>query len=130
MPEDLVVISNSTRHDKRCMAKFINGKTTHFGEPKQGPGRTYVDHHDKDRRTNYIRRHRSREDWDDPFSAGALARHILWGDSTDIKANIAQFKKTFRPLLLDARAPRSRRRGTNDGLGQGHSVKVLKASRL
>ena len=125
MRKELVVISDSSRESKRCMAEFIDGTTTHFGEPKKGPGRTYIDHHDKDRRTNYIRRHKSRENWDKPYSAGALARHILWGDSTDIKANIAQYKKKFMPTLLaDATATRSRRGvpDTIDGLGKEEGV--------
>jgi len=40
-------------------------------------------------------RHRANEDWNKPDTAGALSRWILWGDSTSIQKNIADFKKRF-----------------------------------
>jgi hypothetical protein len=46
-------------------------------------------------RMNYIARHRVNENWDDPLTAGALSRYILWGESRDIDVNIAAFKKKF-----------------------------------
>lgn len=46
-------------------------------------------------RMNYIARHRVNEDWDDPMTAGALSRYILWGESRDIDENIKAFKKKF-----------------------------------
>ena len=46
-------------------------------------------------RLNYIARHRASENWNDPLTAGALSRYILWGNSKDINKNIADFKKRF-----------------------------------
>ncbi len=46
-------------------------------------------------RMNYIARHRVNENWDDPMTAGALSRYILWGESRNIDENITAFKKKF-----------------------------------
>jgi hypothetical protein len=50
---------------------------------------------DKLRRANYLSRHRSRENWSNPQSAGALSRWLLWGDSTSLQTNLAAFKRRF-----------------------------------
>jgi hypothetical protein len=47
------------------------------------------------RRANYLSRHRSRENWNDYTSAGALSRHLLWGDSTSLQQNLRNFKRRF-----------------------------------
>ena len=86
-------IETSTRADKRLMATFANGKVVHFG---QRGGETYIDHSDERKRTAYLARHKSRENWDDPYSAGALSRWLLWGDSESIDVNHATFMRRFR----------------------------------
>ena len=55
----------------------------------------YTSHHNPLRRLRYIRRHKAREDWKDPMTAGALSRYILWGDSTSLLANVRHFKARF-----------------------------------
>ena len=64
-----VEIGKSKRNDKRLVAVFFDNdgnkvKTTHFGlkNPKFG---TFIDHKDKDKKENYLKRHRVREDWND-----------------------------------------------------------------
>jgi hypothetical protein len=74
------------------MVTFSNGKTVHFGA---AAGRTYIDHGDKEKRSAYIARHKVNENWNDPYSAGALARFLLWGDSTSLEANHQAFMKQF-----------------------------------
>ena len=55
----------------------------------------YTQHHDKLRRANYLSRHKTRENWKDPQTAGALSRYILWGDSTSLQENVRRFKARF-----------------------------------
>ena len=74
------------------MVTFSNGKVVHFGATA---GRTYIDHGDKAKRTAYIARHKVNEDWTNPYSAGALARFLLWGDSTSLEANHQAFMRRF-----------------------------------
>jgi hypothetical protein len=82
----------SPNPDKKWRAIFDDGTTTDFGSA----GMTdYTLSKDKLRRENYLSRHRSRENWNDPKSAGALARHLLWGDSTSLQTNLTTFKRRF-----------------------------------
>lgn len=87
-------ILNSNRKGKRFVAAFANGIKIHFG---QAGGQTYIDHKDKKKRDAYLARHSmNREDWGNPYSAGALSRWILWGPSESINNNIALFKQIFK----------------------------------
>jgi hypothetical protein len=83
----------SKRKGKRLVAIFKNGKKVHFGSE----GQTYVDHKDKEKRAAYLARHGAsgKQRWDDPYSAGALSRWILWGDYTSMEGNIAAFRRRF-----------------------------------
>ena len=42
----------------------------------------------------YLRRHRARENWDNPLTNGALSRWLLW-DKKTLSASIRAFKKKF-----------------------------------
>ena len=84
-------ITQSDRPGKRYIAIFDNGKKVHFGSE----GQAYIDHMDKAKREAYLKRHAKNENWNDPYTAGALSRWILWGESTNINKNISDFKKRF-----------------------------------
>ena len=91
----LVSIEPSKKPAKKMTATFENNgrkKTIHFGSYGMDD---YTITKDKEQRERYITRHRANEDWNKPDSAGALSRWILWGDSTSIHKNIADFKKRF-----------------------------------
>jgi hypothetical protein len=87
-----MIIVKSTRKDKRLEAIFKDGTSIHFGAKN---GSTYIDHGDKKKRENYIKRHQVNEDWN-TVNAGSLSRFILWGDSNDIGKNILDYKKKFK----------------------------------
>lgn len=55
----------------------------------------YTQHHDKLRRERYLLRHQARENWNDPQTAGSLSKHLLWGNSTSLPANVRTFKTRF-----------------------------------
>jgi hypothetical protein len=83
----------STQKNKKYMISFSNPKKTiHFGSKTS---QTYLDHEDKVKRLNYIKRHRANEDWS-KVNAGSLSRFILWGDSTNINTNAVQFLQRFK----------------------------------
>lgn len=86
-----MIIKPSTRKDKRYQAVFNNGKIIHFG---LRCGNTYIDHGDKIKRENYIKRHAVNEDWT-KVNAGSLSRFLLWGDYTTLDANHQAFMKKF-----------------------------------
>ena len=83
-------IYESKRKDKRYMA-IIKGKKYHFGLKT---GNTYIDHKDKKKRENYIKRHSIREDWS-KINSGSLSRWVLWGNSTSLEKNIKDYIKRF-----------------------------------
>lgn len=89
-----VEIVKSDRGEKRFKAVFSKDnkkvKTTHFGSL----GKSYIDHNDVKLKTNYLKRHKPRENWNDKFSAGSLSRYILWNKKT-LKDSIRDYKKIF-----------------------------------
>jgi len=92
-----VEIKPSTQKTKKLMAIFYDDndkkiKTTHFGSAGMSD---FTIHKDKQRKERYLDRHRKRENWNDPMTAGALSRWILWNKPT-LKASIADYKKRFK----------------------------------
>lgn len=106
-----VVIKKSTRKDKKYMAVFTgeclcvlkgdkkgscNGtfktKTIHFGAAGMSD---YTIHKDPERKERYIKRHQNNEDWNNPLTAGALSRYILW-NKPSFRDSVNDFKKRFK----------------------------------
>jgi len=91
-----VVIKKSDKAGKKLMATFTreNGrkKSVHFGSAGMDD---YTITKDKAQRKRYLDRHRKNENWNNPESAGALSRWILWGNSTSRQENIRSFKSKF-----------------------------------
>ena len=82
----------SARKGKRFVATFEDPKrTTHFGSEK---GSTYIDHHDKIKRENYLKRHEVNENWN-KVNAGSLSAFLLWGKSTNLESNLIMYVKQF-----------------------------------
>ena len=46
------------------------------------------------RKASYIARHRTTENWNDPKTAGALSRWILW-DKPSLTQSVASFRRRF-----------------------------------
>jgi len=94
-------ITNSTRKDKKLKASFYKKEdgerkylqVANFGSKNS---QTYLDHGDKAKRSQYIARHRSNENWNSYMTAGALSRYLLWGDSSNLNTNIRNYKKRFK----------------------------------
>lgn len=90
----LVKITKSPRKGKKLRAVFrrSNGKefVRDFGDASMSD---YTRHHDKQRRANYLSRHRHDTSTGDPTRAGYLSKEILWGNSTSLKENIAAYKR-------------------------------------
>ena len=92
----LISITESPKPDKKLVAKFQTdaGRTrsVHFG------AKGMTDHtktpQDEERKKRYLARHAKNENWNDPTTAGALSRWILWNKPT-LSASIADYKKRF-----------------------------------
>ena len=96
-----VEVKRSTNDEKKLMAIFTypdgKTKTTHFG---QRGASDYTKHGEKERMERYLERHgggtttSTKEDWQDPTTAGALSRWILW-NKPSLSASFNDFKKRF-----------------------------------
>tara|TARA_R110000772_G_scaffold268150_1_gene394276 strand:- start:503 stop:820 length:318 start_codon:yes stop_codon:yes gene_type:complete len=104
MEYKLIKIVKSTNPKKKLMAIYENKKngrtkTVHFGS---APNKDYTIYYKQDgkkkadeRKSLYYARHRKRENWNDPLTAGSLSKYILWNKPT-ISASIANFKSKFK----------------------------------
>jgi len=99
----LLSIKPSERPTKKYVATFCmcegetkccdnDRKKVNFGSRGSS---TYLDHKDEAKRKAYIARHSVREDFNNPLTAGSLAKNLLWGPTTSLRENIALFKKKF-----------------------------------
>jgi len=94
----LLDLKKSSNKDKKFMAVFElagSQKTTHFGSAGSMDYTKYSDRTLADQKQKlYLDRHRKNENWDDPTSAGALSRWILWSEPT-VDKGIRAYKKRF-----------------------------------
>jgi hypothetical protein len=90
-----VVIKPSTKKEKKLMAIFTYAdnkkKTIHFGSSGMDD---YTLKKDKEQRDRYRQRHK-KDKLNIADSAGSLSYNILWGNSTNKRENINQYKKKF-----------------------------------
>jgi hypothetical protein len=93
----LISIKKSPRPEKKLMATFSDGTVTHFGaKGMQNYGGVGKERHlDKERKNRYIQRHKARENWNNPKTAGALSRWVLWNKET-LQSSISDFKRRFK----------------------------------
>jgi len=90
-----VQIINSSRKEKKLMAKFYDNdrnkvKTSHFGSEMSN----YTQHKNDERKERYLARHKSNENWDDYTTAGALSRYLLW-NKPSLSASFTDYLKKF-----------------------------------
>lgn len=88
----LVSIKKSPIKKKKLRATFSDGTHTDFGAAGFSD---YTKHKNDDRKSRYILRHKKRENWNKPKSAGALALYVLWNKKT-LKESIADYKRRFK----------------------------------
>jgi len=87
-----ISLNFSTKPNKKYVIEFSEPKKTiHFGSKT---GITYLDHKDKTKRENYLKRHKANENWDD-VNAGSLSAFLLWGPTTNINHNLGWYLKKF-----------------------------------
>jgi len=87
----LVKIVKSPKTEKKLRAYFSDGTHTDFG------AKGYSDftlHKDPERRDRYDNRHKRREDWNNPKTAGSLSKWVLW-NKPSLKASISDYKRRF-----------------------------------
>jgi len=92
----LLYVRRSDRKQKKLVAKFAleggSERTIHFGAKNST---TFAEGASETKKKAYLARHKVREDWNNPLTAGALSKWILWTEPS-IKKGIAAFKKRFK----------------------------------
>jgi len=88
--------AGASRPTKKMVAVFENlntgrDKKVYFGAKGMSD---YTIHKDPERKERYLRRHRARENWNEPMTPGALSRWILWNKPT-LEASINDYVKRF-----------------------------------
>ena len=87
-----ISLKKSNKPNKKLVITFTEPNLTiHFGSKNSS---TFLDHHDKLKRSNYLKRHKVNEDWNQ-VNAGSLSAYILWGDSSDMYANLISYLDKF-----------------------------------
>jgi len=97
MKPSKVKISNDNETNKKMKAEFFDSKgkkikTVRFGA--KGYSDFLTNNNDEEKKKRYLNRHRKNEDWNDPMTAGTLAKDILWNKPT-LKQSIEDYKKKF-----------------------------------
>ena len=90
----LISVHHSTAKGKKFAAILEeNGHQhiVHFGAKGYSD---FTQHHDEDRKERYLKRHKKREDWSDPLTAGFWSRWVLW-NLPDLKESIEDVKHKF-----------------------------------
>ena len=74
-----IVISKSKNKNKKFDARIDGKKTVSFGAAGMSD---FTKHKDEERKQRYLDRHRKREDWSDPTTAGFMSKNLLWNKKT------------------------------------------------
>ena len=91
-----IIITKSTRKDKKLMAIINNNKTIHFGASGYAD---FTTHKDEKRKQNYITRNKKNENWTDPNTPCFYAKNTLWNKPTT-QASINDTNSKFKNLHI------------------------------
>ena len=91
-----IVISKSSKPQKKFQAVIDGRKTIHFG---QAGASDFTKHNDTERKQRYIDRHKKRENWQDPTTAGFFAKHVLWNKPT-LTESIKDLDNRYKSLNI------------------------------
>ncbi len=88
-----VSLKKSNKPNKKLVITFTEPDLTiHFGSKNSS---TFLDYYDKVKRSNYLKRHKVNEDWNQ-VNAGSLSAYILWGDTSDLYKNLINYLDKFK----------------------------------
>ena len=87
-----IIIKPSNKTNKKFDAIIDGRKTVSFGSSQHSD---FTKHKDPERKQRYLNRHKTREDWNNPTTAGALSKFVLWNKPT-ISASVKDMNKHFK----------------------------------
>lgn len=91
----LIKIIKSKKEGKKYDAVFLkdNGKYKIISFGARGMS-DFTKHKDEERKQRYLNRHKKNENWNDPLTAGALSRWVLW-NLPSFRDSVKDYKKRF-----------------------------------
>ena len=87
-----IKIQPSKKPNKKFDAVIDNKKTVSFGSSEHSD---FTKHKDTERKQRYLNRHKAQENGNDPTTAGALSKYVLWNKPT-ISASVKDMNKHFK----------------------------------
>jgi hypothetical protein len=90
----LISVHHSTAKGKKYTAILQEGDTQHTVHFGAKGYQDFTQHNDETRKQRYLSRHKKREDWTDPLTAGFWSRWVLWNLPT-LKDSIENTVKRF-----------------------------------
>ena len=91
-----IVISRSSKPDKKFEARIDGRKSIHFG---QAGASDFTQHKNLLRKERYLQRHSKNEDWNNCKTAGFYARWLLWNKET-LAESIRDTNRRFQNLNI------------------------------
>ena len=91
-----IIISKSGNPNKKYDARIDGKRTVSFGSAGMSD---FTKHKDPERKQRYIDRHKSRENWNDPTTAGFMSKHLLWNKPT-ITESIKDTNNRFKNINI------------------------------
>ena len=91
-----IIISKSKNKNKKFDARIDGKKTVSFGSAEHSD---FTKHKNEERKQRYLDRHRKREDWSDPTTAGFMSKNLLWNKPT-LTESIKDTNKKFKNINI------------------------------
>ena len=91
-----IIISKSDKKNKKYDARIDGKKTISFGSAQHSD---FTKHKDTARKQRYLDRHKSRENWSDPTTAGFYSRWITWNKPT-ISESVKDTNNRFKNINI------------------------------
>jgi len=86
----------SSKTNKKYLIITPDGKNINFGDNRYFD---YTQHKDPSRKQLYLNRHKKRENWTNPNTAGFWSRWLLW-NKPDIRESIKDIQEKFNIYIF------------------------------
>ena len=87
-----IITTQSKKADKTFDATIDGKIAVSFGAKGYSD---FTQHKDPARKQRYLNRHKARENWNDPTTAGSLSKNVLWNKQS-ITASVKDMDKQFK----------------------------------
>ena len=95
----LLSFKRSEMPDKKYQVELLTAdgrhRTIHFGDAHMKDYTLFSAQEREARKRAYLSRHKAREDWSDPLTAGFWSRHVLWGDTPSVTENLKITRRRY-----------------------------------